>query len=169
MHGAVNHYGKRGTKSGRGGRALLADLLICARCRRRLAVSFDGWPRPSDPCNLPNQMLGQIHCLTFAELRVEAAIAQERLYSVSRGEARRNQSPDSAGYQGSRLYCRTGRRERGIPKPCPDLDGQHVIAPSDDPFARVASIAKIKFRCFQYLKRRCTMNASSTDSAASFR
>jgi hypothetical protein len=46
---AVNAYGKLGaTKSGRGGRALLAGLLSCGRCGRRLMVSYSGRP-PGQP------------------------------------------------------------------------------------------------------------------------
>jgi len=40
---AVNAYGKvGGTKSGRGGRALLAGVLCCGRCGRRLSVALPG-------------------------------------------------------------------------------------------------------------------------------
>ena len=40
---AANTYGKvGGAKSGRGGRALLAGLLTCGRCGRRLAVAYTG-------------------------------------------------------------------------------------------------------------------------------
>ena len=40
---AANAYGKvGGVKSGRGGRALLAGLLMCGRCGRRLLVVYTG-------------------------------------------------------------------------------------------------------------------------------
>ena len=40
---AGNAYGRVGdTKSGRGGRALLAGLICCARCGRRLSVVYSG-------------------------------------------------------------------------------------------------------------------------------
>ena len=40
---AANAYGRvGGVKSGRGGRALLAGLLTCGRCGRRLAVTYTG-------------------------------------------------------------------------------------------------------------------------------
>src|SRR5918995_770561 len=82
----VNAYGKLGgTKSGRGGRALLAGLLTCGRCGRRLVVSYSG-RSPGQPvyrCNLPNQMLGLPRCLTFGGLRVDAAVAQELLRAVA--------------------------------------------------------------------------------------
>src|SRR6266446_6687556 len=82
---AVNNYGKvGGAKSGRGGRALLAGLLSCGRCGRRLAVSYSG-RSPGQPvyrCNLPNQMLGLPRCLTFGGPRVDAAVARELLRAV---------------------------------------------------------------------------------------
>ena len=82
---AVNAYGKRGgAKSGRGGRALLAGLLTCGRCGRRLVVSYSG-RSPGQPvyrCERPNQMLGLPRCFTFGGLRVDAAIARELLRAV---------------------------------------------------------------------------------------
>lgn len=77
---AVNAYGKAGgAKSGRGGRALLAGLLSCGRCGRRLVVSYSG-RSPGQPvyrCDRPNLMLGLPRCLTFSGLRVDAAVARE--------------------------------------------------------------------------------------------
>ena len=82
---AVNAYGKAdGAKSGRCGRALLAGLLSCGRCGRRLAVAYTGRP-PGQPvyrCDRPNQMLGLPRCFTFGGLRVDAAIARELLRAV---------------------------------------------------------------------------------------
>jgi excisionase family DNA binding protein len=82
---AVNAYGKvDGVKSGRGGRALLAGLLSCGRCGRRLTVSYSGRP-PGQPvyrCDRPNQMLGLPRCFTFGGLRVDAAVARELLRAV---------------------------------------------------------------------------------------
>lgn len=82
---AVNAYGKLGgAKSGRGGRALLAGLLSCGRCGRRLMVSYSGRP-PGQPvyrCDRPNQMLGLPRCFTFGGLRVDAAIVRELLRAV---------------------------------------------------------------------------------------
>jgi excisionase family DNA binding protein len=82
---AVNAYGKvDGAKSGRGGRALLAGLLSCGRCGRRLMVSYSGRP-PGQPvyrCDRPNLMLGLPRCFTFGGLRVDAAIARELLRVV---------------------------------------------------------------------------------------
>ena len=68
-----------GVKSWRGGCALLAGLLSCGRCIRRLLVSYSG-PSPGQPvyrCERPNQMLGLLRCFTFGGLRVDAAIAGE--------------------------------------------------------------------------------------------
>jgi hypothetical protein len=51
---AGNAYGRAGdTKSGRGGRALLAGLICCARCGRRLSVLYTGrYPRPIYRCEI---------------------------------------------------------------------------------------------------------------------
>jgi excisionase family DNA binding protein len=68
-----------GAKSGRGGRALLAGLLACACCGRRLLVSYSGRP-PGQPvyrCDRPNQMLGLPRCMTFGGTRVDAGVAAE--------------------------------------------------------------------------------------------
>src|SRR3954468_14166753 len=82
---AVNNYAKAGgAKSGRGGRALLAGLLSCGRCGRRLMVSYSGRP-PGQPvyrCDRPNLMLGLPRCFTFGGLRVEAAVTREILRAV---------------------------------------------------------------------------------------
>ena len=82
---AVNAYGKLGgVKSGRGGRALLAGLLSCGRCGRRLMVSYSGRP-PGQPvyrCDRPNLTLGLPRCFSFGGLRVDAAIARELLRAV---------------------------------------------------------------------------------------
>ena len=82
---AANAYGKvGGLKSGRGGRALLAGVLSCGRCGRRLAVSYTGRPpgRPVYRCDKPELMLGLPRCLTFGGARVDAAIAAELLRAV---------------------------------------------------------------------------------------
>ena len=50
---AANAYGKAGgVKSGRGGRALLAGLLTCGRCGRRLVVAYSGAPARSSRLSL---------------------------------------------------------------------------------------------------------------------
>jgi len=82
---AINTYGRPGgTKSGRGGRALLSGMLSCARCGRRLAVGYTGNPqsRPVYRCDKPNLMLGLPRCMIFGGPRVDAAIARELLRAV---------------------------------------------------------------------------------------
>jgi excisionase family DNA binding protein len=81
---AANNYAKAGgAKSGRGGRALLAGLLSCGRCGRRLVVSYSGrLPQPVYRCERPNQMFGLPRCFTFGGLRVDAAVVRELLRAV---------------------------------------------------------------------------------------
>ncbi|KAI5911886.1 recombinase family protein [Azoarcus sp. PA01] len=78
---AANAYGKAGdVKSGRGGRALLAGLLACARCGRRLSVAYTGRiPQPVYRCDrfdMPPR------CMSFGGSRVDAAIATELMRVV---------------------------------------------------------------------------------------
>jgi DNA invertase Pin-like site-specific DNA recombinase len=82
---AGNAYGRVGdTKSGRGGRALLAGLVCCARCGRRLSVLYTGrYPRPIYRCEQPNVQLGQRRCLSVAGKRVDETIAAEMLRAVA--------------------------------------------------------------------------------------
>src|SRR5215217_5775725 len=83
---AANTYGRvGGVKSGRGGRALLAGILTCGRCGRRLAVAYTGLSpgRPVYRCDRPNLMLGLPRCLGFGGPRVDAAIAGEFLRAVA--------------------------------------------------------------------------------------
>jgi DNA invertase Pin-like site-specific DNA recombinase len=82
---AANAYGKRGgAKSGRGGRALLAGLIGCGRCGRRLPVVYAGrgTPRPVYRCDRPNLMLGLPRCLGFGGGRIDAAVAAELLRAL---------------------------------------------------------------------------------------
>jgi excisionase family DNA binding protein len=81
---ATNAYGKAGgVKSGRGGRALLAGLLVCGRCGRRLAVAYTGrYPRPVYRCDRPNLALGLARCMSFGGLRIDAAVSTEVLRAV---------------------------------------------------------------------------------------
>jgi hypothetical protein len=78
-------YGRAGdTKSGRGGRALLAGLICCVRCGRRLKVSYRGrYPRPVYGCDTPNLQLGQKRCFRFGGKRIDDAIAAELLAAVA--------------------------------------------------------------------------------------
>jgi DNA invertase Pin-like site-specific DNA recombinase len=82
---AGNAYGRVGdTKSGRGGQALLAGLICCARCGRRLSVLYTGrYPRPIYRCEQPNVQLGQQRCLTVAGKRIDETIAVEMLRAVT--------------------------------------------------------------------------------------
>lgn len=82
---AANAFGKAGgTKSGRGGRALLGSLLTCARCGRDLAVGYVGNApgRPVYRCNRPNLMLGLPTCIGFGGTRIDAAVAAELVRAV---------------------------------------------------------------------------------------
>jgi len=82
---ALNDYRRAGgVKSGRGGRALLPGMLICARCGRRLRVVYTGNAsrRPVYRCDNPNLTMGLPRCMTFGGSRVEAAIARELLRVV---------------------------------------------------------------------------------------
>jgi hypothetical protein len=82
---ATNNYGKPGgEKSGRGGRALLAGLIGCGRCGRRLPVVYTGrgTPRPVYRCDRPNLLLGLPRCLGFGGSRVDAAVAAELLRAL---------------------------------------------------------------------------------------
>lgn len=82
---SVNAYGKvDGVKSGRGGRALMAGMLCCARCGRRLAVAYTGRGagQPVYRCDRPNLQLAQPRCFTFGGHRPDDAIARELLRAV---------------------------------------------------------------------------------------
>ena len=82
---AGNAYGKAGdTKSARGGRALLAGLICCARCGRKLKVTYTGrYPRPVYGCESPNLQLGRRRCFRLAGKRLDEAIATEMLRAVA--------------------------------------------------------------------------------------
>lgn len=82
---AANAYGKAGgAKSGRGGRALLAGLLLCGRCGRRLAVAYTGrYPQPVYRCDRSNQVLGLPRCMTFGGSRIDAAVTTEVMRAVA--------------------------------------------------------------------------------------
>ena len=82
---AANAYGRiGGAKSGRGGRALLAGLLLCGRCGRRLTVAYTGrYPQPVYRCDRPNQSLGLRRCMTFGGHRIDVAVTAEVLRAVA--------------------------------------------------------------------------------------
>lgn len=81
---AGNAYGRKdGAKSGRGGRALLASLLVCHRCGRRLNVFYRG--RSNSPvyrCDRGTTTHGVRRCMMFSGLRVDAAFARELIRAV---------------------------------------------------------------------------------------
>lgn len=81
---AANAYGRKdGAKSGRGGRALLAGVLSCRRCGRRLTVAYTG--RSSQPvyrCDRGTVQLGLRRCMMFGGLRIDAAVARELIRAV---------------------------------------------------------------------------------------
>jgi len=82
---AVNAYGRvGGAKSGRGGRALLAGMLCCGRCGRRLVVAYvgRGVPQAVYRCDRPNLQLAQLRCFTFGGRRPDEAITRELLRAV---------------------------------------------------------------------------------------
>ncbi len=82
---SVNAYGKvGGVKSGRGGRALLAGVLCCARCGRRLSVAYRG-RAPGQAvyrCDRPNTQLGLPRCLSFGGPRPDSMVARELVRAV---------------------------------------------------------------------------------------
>nr|WP_240722883.1 recombinase family protein [Poseidonocella sp. HB161398] len=82
---ARNAFGRAGgVKSGRGGGALLAGMLCCARCGRRLHVVYAGRkPRPVYRCDTPNLLLGQKRCITFGGLRAETLVTGAVLEAVA--------------------------------------------------------------------------------------
>lgn len=82
---ALNNYSRAGgTKSGRGGKALLSGIMTCGRCGRRLSVAYTGNPqsRPVYRCDKPNLMMGLPRCMTFGGPKVDAAVARELLRAV---------------------------------------------------------------------------------------
>jgi len=81
---AANAYSKTGdVKSGRGGPALLAGLLTCARCGRRLSIAYRGHaPRQTVyRCNSMD-LTGAARCMTFGGSRADTAIAKELVRAV---------------------------------------------------------------------------------------
>jgi len=78
---SANAYGKAGdVKSSRGGRALLAGLLACARCGRRLSVAYTGRiPQAVYRCHRFDK---PPRCMSFGGSRIDAAIGNELLRVV---------------------------------------------------------------------------------------
>ena len=85
-HIAVNAFGKKGgVKSGRGGHALLAGLLTCGRCGRRLGVIYSGRTVGNAyyRCDRSSQLLAKPRCMTFGAARIDPAIGREILRAVT--------------------------------------------------------------------------------------
>lgn len=80
-----NAYGRRGgAKSGRGGRALLAGLLMCGRCGRRLHVVYTGNAHaPKYRCDPSNFMPGPRRCMAFAAWRADRLVREAVLRVVA--------------------------------------------------------------------------------------
>jgi DNA invertase Pin-like site-specific DNA recombinase len=81
---ARNAFSKAaGVKSGRGGQALLAGLLTCGRCGRRLQVVYTGkTPAPKYRCQRAYVMLGLPRCMAFGAWRVDEAVAAAMIRAV---------------------------------------------------------------------------------------
>jgi hypothetical protein len=81
---ALNAYGKvDGVKSGRGGRSLLAGMLCCGRCGRRLSLAYSG--RGGNPvyrCDRPNMQYAKSRCFNFGGRRPDEAVTRELLRAV---------------------------------------------------------------------------------------
>ena len=111
---AANTYGKPGgAKSGRGGRALLAGLISCGRCGRRLMISYSG-RSPGQPvyrCGRPNMTLGLPRCMTFGGRRVDAAIARELLRAVEPMAIEAAQEAERRHMENRRERCRMAEVE----------------------------------------------------------
>lgn len=83
---AANTYGKGGgVKSGRGGKALLAGMLTCGHCGRRLCVVYVGRRIGYHiyRCDRSNLMLARPRCMTANGGRADAAVSQEVLRAVA--------------------------------------------------------------------------------------
>lgn len=81
---AGNAFGKAGgTKSGRGGRALLVGLMSCGRCGRKLQVVYTGkTPSPRYRCDRSNLALALPRCMAFGAWRVDIAVSSALLRAV---------------------------------------------------------------------------------------
>jgi excisionase family DNA binding protein len=70
-----------GRGSIRRGEALLAGLLRCARCGRKLTVSYSGKGGPTQRyvCRAASDQMGASNCISFGGTRIDRAVAQEVL------------------------------------------------------------------------------------------
>jgi DNA invertase Pin-like site-specific DNA recombinase len=80
---AENAHGNpwTGRKAGRGGQGLLAGLLRCRRCGRRLTVSYTGEGNPRYHCPGTSRQNG-VHCIAFGGVHVDKAISEELMAVV---------------------------------------------------------------------------------------
>ena len=82
---AIDAYGRvGGVKSGRGGQALLAGMLCCARCGRRLTVAYTGRGagQPVYRCDRRSVQLALPQCFACGGRQADEAIARELLRAV---------------------------------------------------------------------------------------
>jgi len=80
-----NAFGQKGgAKSGRGGDALLAGLLCCAQCGRRLRVAYrGGHSTPVYRCESSNLQLGTTRCMAFGGTGPDRLVGEAVLDAVS--------------------------------------------------------------------------------------
>ncbi|MER9606793.1 recombinase family protein, partial [Mesorhizobium sp. M0243] len=80
FYAGVYVYGKSEKRT-----EIVAGLLACGRCGRRLGVVYSGRP-PGHPyyrCERINQMLAKPRCMTFGASRIDPAIGKEILRAVT--------------------------------------------------------------------------------------
>jgi DNA invertase Pin-like site-specific DNA recombinase len=81
----INDNANRKSNMGRGsirrGEALLAGLFRCARCGRKLTVSYSGKGGPTQRyvCRGASDQMAASSCLSFGGIRIDGAVAQEVL------------------------------------------------------------------------------------------
>jgi hypothetical protein len=77
----ANRKSNMGRGSIRRGETLLAGLLRCARCGRKLTVSYSGKGGPTQRyvCRGPSDQMGASNCISFGGSRIDRAVAQEVL------------------------------------------------------------------------------------------
>jgi hypothetical protein len=97
-------------RSGRGGHGLLAGLLRCGRCGRRLNVVYGGKQGnlPTYECRGAKGHLGLSRCLFFAGMRVDQAVGRE-IIRVAEGYA-----IDAALAAAARVEQQDQKREQAI-------------------------------------------------------
>jgi hypothetical protein len=80
----ANRKSNMGRGSIRRGEALLAGLLRCARCGRKLTVSYSGKGGPTQRyvCRGASDQMGASNCISFGGTRIDRAVVQEVLYRL---------------------------------------------------------------------------------------